>query len=612
MNRDTLKGYFPWLVIGLCLAVALFPMVLNDAYLLRIWMLLLIYAVIALGLNLVVGLAGLVSLGQAGLLAIGAYTTAILTTKLGIGFVPAVAASMALTAIFGVLLAYPTVRVKGVYLAVITIAFGIVVENVAIEWSGLTGGTTGISNIPKISLLGLELDDVNFFYLIGVVFIVAFIVHFNLMFSRFGRAMRAATQSETAIRSLGVNPITARTLAFAVAAVYAGVAGALYAYLNSYVNPDTFRFLDSLRYLLMVILGGAGTVLGPVLGAAVLTYIPELFQAFGVWQHFAYGALLAFVIFAMPLGIVGTVTYWYGKTKPKQSRNSQTWPAPEPLVNNLLEFQKEAGEIALSVKEMTVKFGGLTANNKISTVVRTGSVHAVIGPNGAGKSTFLNCISGLYTPTEGGIEFQGRAVAGVPMHQLAKMGIARTFQNTELFGQMSCLENVLVGFHTHYESGLLATILRLPKFGREEKHFKELSQALLRFVGLAEYADEQARNLPFGHQRRLEIARALALSPKLLLLDEPAAGLTHAEIEDLKRLIRSLAYRHITVILVEHHVDMIMAVSDQVTVIDYGVVLATGSPKEIQDNPKVIEAYFGGEALDKAVHQEIESEPKDE
>ena len=610
MNRDTFKGYFPWLLIGLCVAIALLPIVMNDAYLLRVWMLLLIYAVIALGLNIVVGLAGLVSLGQAGLLAIGAYTTAILTTKLGVSFFPAVAASMALTALFGVLLAYPTVRVKGVYLAVITIAFGIVVENVAIEWSALTGGTTGIGNIPKISLFGLELNDINFFYLIGATFIVAFIIHCNLMFSRYGRAMRAATQSETAIRSLGVNPIIVRTLAFAVAAVYAGVAGALYAYLNNYVNPDTFRFLDSLRYLLMVILGGAGTVIGPVLGAAVLTYIPELFQAFGVWQHFAYGALLVFVIFAMPLGIVGTLAYWVGKTKPKRSRSSQTWPAPEPLVNDLLQFRQDPGSVALSVRDLTVKFGGLTANNKISTVVQTGEVHAVIGPNGAGKSTFLNCISGLYTPTEGEVEFQGRAVAGVLMHELAQMGIARTFQNTELFGQMTCLENVLVGFHTHYESGLTATILRLPKFGREEKHFKELSQALLRFVGLAEYADEQARNLPFGHQRRLEIARALALSPKLLLLDEPAAGLTHSEIEDLKQLIRSLADRQITVILVEHHVDMIMAVSDQVTVLDYGVVLATGSPKEIQDNPRVIEAYFGGEALDQAVSLEIETEPK--
>lgn len=587
------SGSFPWIVLALAAAIVTLPFVLANAYLLRVWMLLLIYAIVALGLNLVVGLAGLVSLGQAGLLAIGAYTAAILSTKLGVGFLPATLAAMVLSAGFGVLLAYPTVRVKGVYLAVITIAFGIVVENVAIEWSSLTGGTMGISNVPKISIAGYTVTDTGFFYLIGVIFLAGFIFHYNLIQSRYGRAMRAATQSETAVRSLGVNPIMVRTLAFALAASYAGMAGALFAYLNNYVNPDTFRFLDSLRYLLMVILGGSGTVLGPLLGAGILTYVPELFQAFGIWQNFAYGALLAFVIFAMPLGIVGTISHWRARFRPKRMRRSQPWPSEEPLVEKLLEVRQAADSVALSVNDVTVRFGGLVANNKICEQVRSGSIHAIIGPNGAGKSTFLNCVSGVYRPTEGDVQFFGQKITGLAMHQLARLGIARTFQNTELFGQMTVLENILLGFHTHYRCGLVGTLLRLPGFAREEQEFREQAEALLRFVGLAEYSDDQARNLPFGHQRRLEIARALALSPRLLLLDEPAAGLTHAEIEDLKGLIRALAERHVTVILVEHHVEMIMAVSDRVTVLDYGTVIAAGTPQQVQLDPSVIEAYFG-------------------
>jgi ABC-type branched-subunit amino acid transport system ATPase component len=242
---------------------------------------------------------------------------------------------------------------------------------------------------------------------------------------------------------------------------------------------------------------------------------------------------------------------------------------------------------------MTVKFGGLIANNNINEEIKSGSIHAIIGPNGAGKSTFLNCVSGIYKPTDGNIFFDGENIIGLPMHLLAKKGIARTFQNTELFSQMTVLENVLVGFHTQYKTGLIGTLIRLPSFIREEKDFHELAKALLRYVGLDEYADEEARNLPFGHQRRLEIARALAISPKILMLDEPAAGLTHSEIEDLKRLIISLSDKNITIILVEHHVDMIMALSNTVTVLDYGIVIASGTPSQVQENPAVIEAYFG-------------------
>lgn len=594
MNKHAVKIVgFPVLVAGLGIALFFLPQMVANVYELRVWMLLLIYVMVALGLNLLTGLTGLISLGQAGIFAIGAYAVAILSTRFGFGMIPCMLIATALAAVFGAILAYPTVRVRGVYLAVITIAFGIIVENVAIEWQGLTGGTAGISSIPSPSLLGTTLDETGYFTVLAALAMVAFILHYNLIKSRYGRAMRAVSQSETAARTVGINPVMVRLMAFVIAAAFAGAAGGAYAYLNLYVNPDTFRFDDSVRFLLMVILGGSGTVFGPVLGATVLTFIPEYLQAFGSWQRFAYGALLALVMFGMPLGIVGTVNAWAARFSKKVSRGSRPWPCLDNDAQNLLGVGAVAGATCLETVNLTMAFGGLVANQNVSASLKAGQVHAVIGPNGAGKSTFINCVSGFYIPTGGTIRFLGENVTAKVSHQLARMGLARTFQNTELFGDMTVLENVLVGANARYRSGLVATLLRLPSFFRDENKYTEEARQLLAYVGLDEYADEKARNLPFGHQRRLEIARALAMSPKLLLLDEPAAGLTHGEIEDLIKLIRNLASHRLTILLVEHHVDMIMTVSDHVTVLDYGKVIASGSVAEVRNEPAVIEAYFG-------------------
>jgi ABC-type branched-subunit amino acid transport system ATPase component/ABC-type branched-subunit amino acid transport system permease subunit len=597
---------FPLLTVVLGVLLSLLPYAVDNTYELRVWMLLLIYALVALGLNIVTGLAGLVSLGQAGIFAIGAYAVAILSTRFGLGFFPCLAAAVAVSSLFGALLAYPTVRVRGVYLTVITIAFGIIVENVAIEWQGLTGGTNGISSIPGVALFGQKLDDNGFFYLLLAMFMVAFVFHYNITRSRYGRAMRAVSQSETAARTVGINPTVIRLMSFVIAASAAGAAGGVFAYLNLFVNPDTFRFDDSVRFLLMVILGGSGTIIGPVLGAGLLTFIPELLQAFGAWQRFAYGVLLAFVMFAMPLGIVGTIHLWSKRFAKTRSRNSRPWPAITSHTEALFRHGAQRGEVCLRTSDLSMIFGGLVANDRVSETLRVGTVHSVIGPNGAGKSTFINCISGFYKPSKGRIEFMGRSATGKPSHALARMGLARTFQNTELFGDMTVLENVLVGSDSRFRSGLLSTLFRLPSHFADERAYTLQAQQLLAYVGLDDYAEEKARNLPFGHQRRLEIARALAMSPSLLLLDEPAAGLTHGEIEDLMKLIRDIASHQVTVLLVEHHVDMIMAISDHVTVLDYGKIIASGTVQQVRNDPAVIEAYFGSGSPDtQALEKEV-------
>jgi branched-chain amino acid transport system permease protein len=557
-----------------------------------------ILMIVVIGLNVLIGHAGLVSLGQAALYGLGAYVAAWLTARAGVSFLPAMVVAIIVTAIFGAILAYPTVRVKGVYLAVITIAFGLVFQNILVEWLSVTGGTQGLTGIPRGEVFGVRLVRPLYFWVVAACLVVAFIIQYTIIYSRYGRAMRATSQSENASRALGINIAGIRTLAFVLSAVFAGLAGGLYTFLNLFVNYETFTFFNSVGFLIMVILGGTGTLLGPILGTSILTYIAEILQDLREWQIFAYGVLLAVIMFVLPKGIVGSIAALIERfTTTSRARKMEAWPNRTIPLDVLLPTGGARTPVAVTTNALTLQFGGLTAVDHVSLNVKPGTVHALIGPNGAGKSSLLNLISGFYQPTSGEALMDRIDVTGKPSHVLARQGIARTFQNTELFGQMTVLENVLTGFHSHYRSGVVETLCRLPRFIREEKAFLNQANQLLAFVGLADYADAQAANLPFGHQRRLEIARALALRPKLLLLDEPAAGLTHAEIEDLKTLIRMLTEHGVTVILVEHHVEMVMSISDYVTVLDYGKVIASGTAAEVQGNPLVIEAYFGTGAV---------------
>mgnify|MGYP001806143546 CR=1 FL=1 len=566
------------------------PLLADNEYELRLFMLFLIYGVIAVGLNVLVGLTGLVSLGQAGLFALGSYTGAILATRAGFDMITASLAAALVAGLFGVLLAYPTVRVRGVYLAVVTIAFGIIVENVAIEWQSLTGGTTGITSIPAPNVFGWRLSGFAFYGVLAATLFIATLATHNLKTSRFGRAMLAVSQSEIAARAMGIDATGMRTMAFVVASVTAGLAGTFYAFLNAYISPDIFTFSDSVRFLLMVILGGAATTFGPVLGAYLLTYLPEFLQQFALWQKFAYGALLLLVMFALPKGILGTLGLLLKRLRPVDRAVSTQGAIPAEASLRPAEPGLAAELVA---RGLTVRFGGLTALSEASLRVKGGEVHALIGPNGAGKSTFVNTISGFYTPASGDCELDGIALTGLRSHQIARVGLSRTFQNTELFGDMSVLENVIAGYQRRLTYGVVDAVLRTPRMRREEAQARQVAIGLLAFVGLEAYGNEAARFLPFGLQRRLEIARALAAKPRLLLLDEPAAGLTTQEIDDLEAVIRRIAALGISVLLIEHHVDLIMAVADTVTVLDYGQVIASDTPSVVQDDPRVIEAYFG-------------------
>jgi len=566
---------------------------------LRIYTRIMIFAIVVIGLNILLGAAGLISLGHAALYGFGAHVAALLALRAGVGFIPGTIAAVLVTAAMGAVLAYPSVRVRGVFLAVITVAFGLVFVNILREWVSFTGGASGLSGIPRGQILGLELslrprDYYAFYYVTLASLVLAFVLQYTILRSRYGRAMRASAQSENAARALGISIIRIRTIAFMISAGFAGLAGSLFTYLALFVNYETFSFTQSVEFLLMAILGGAGTLLGPLVGTVTVFYSAVLLQAFEQWQTFFYGLMLLVVLFVMPKGIVGTVEGWLAARRDRgRMPSSSDWPHWTAELDDVVRPADDAGRDVLRLEGLTVRFGGLVAVDGVDMVAQSGSVHALIGPNGAGKSSVINMISGFYTPSAGTIHLAGQDVTGASSLQMAAAGVARTFQNTELFGAMTALENVMVGFTNSMQGGFLATALRLPLARREEARVRARARALLDFVGLSDYADAAAGSLPFGHQRRLEIARALALRPRLLLLDEPAAGLTHGEIEDLVRLIRVLAERKLTILLVEHHVDMIMAVSDHVTVLDYGQVIASGAPSRIRDNPRVIEAYFG-------------------
>jgi branched-chain amino acid transport system ATP-binding protein/branched-chain amino acid transport system permease protein len=340
----------------------------------------------------------------------------------------------------------------------------------------------------------------------------------------------------------------------------------------------------------MVILGGAGSTFGPVIGAYLLTYLPEYLQQFQLWQKFAYGALLLIVMFVLPRGIVGTLKYAFDRLRPTDAVPDAS---DSFSVETSLRYEKKTLAPELVATALTVRFGGLSALTNASLRVKGGEIHALIGPNGAGKSTFVNTISGFYLPDEGRCEFDGVELIGRRSPDIARLGLARTFQNTELFGEMSVLQNVMAGYDRRLSYGLFQALLRTPRMRREEIECRRTAVGLLAFVGLSQYANEEARFLPFGLQRRLEIARALASKPRLLLLDEPAAGLTTQEIDDLETMIRRIAGLGISILLIEHHVDLIMALADNVTVLDYGQVIASDAPAAIQVDPRVIEAYFG-------------------
>ncbi len=578
----------PWLLLVL---VALAPLLVEGTYFRYLGIIVFIYGIVAVGLNILAGYAGQFSLGHAALMAMGAYTTAILSKALapmpffaatGLHIWLGIVLGTCVAAGFGALLAFPALRVRGPYLAMVTIAFGWVIFKILQEWVSVTGGDLGLASIPKAQIGPWQLGTQEYYYVVLAMFALALVLQRRIVESPFGMRLRAMKYSEIGIASVGINVYRLKVTVFIVSAAFAGFGGALFAHQQNYVSPDNFQFFSSVFFLLAILFGGAGTLSGPVIGAAVLTLLPEFLHDFDKYRLIVYGSFILLTLYFLPSGVMGMF-------RRKPGRNAA---APDvkaiPMATQELAASRGA---SLELRSISRAFGGVKAVRDASFKVEAGTIHALIGPNGAGKTTIINIITGFYQPSSGEILLDGAAPRVGSMDAAARLGIARTFQTIKLFGEMTVLEHVMVGFSSTSSAGLWSALLSGSRL--EEDGQLATARELIRFVGLSGYEEVPANTLAYGHRRLLEIARALAVKPRVLLLDEPAAGLVAEEIQALGSVIRRLKNTGMTVILVEHHMDLVVRVSDRITVVDYGAVIAEGSPAEVQRDARVVAAYLG-------------------
>jgi ABC-type branched-subunit amino acid transport system ATPase component/ABC-type branched-subunit amino acid transport system permease subunit len=548
---------------------------------------------VALGLVLLTGVAGVMSFGQQVFAGLAAYTSAVLTTKYGASPWISLFAGLALVALVSLFLGAITLRLSGHYLPISTIAWGIAIYFMFGNME-LLGKHTGLPDVPPIAVGGLRLDTgPKIYYLIWALTLLALVAAANLLDSRTGRAIRTLRFRGVMAESFGVDTARLKAVVFLYAALLAGLSGWLYAHFLRFVSPGAFNVNAGIDYLFMAVIGGASHVWGAVMGASVLVMLKEWlkdvlptgFGSSGNFEIVVFGLLMMLLLHRAPAGLGPILARW--TVKPRRKAID---PDAAPLGHRDVPKIKSI----LEVEKATRRFGGLVAVRELSFGMERGEILGLIGPNGAGKSTMFNLITGVLACDGGRIAFCGEPIAGLASSQIARRGIARTFQHVNLVGTMTVLENVALGAHLRGRKNTLQAMLRVDR-GEEARLLAEAARQVER-VGLAAHLHDAAGSLPLGSQRLVEIARALAADPVLLLVDEPAAGLRYAEKQQLADLLRRLRGEGMSILLVEHDMDFVMRLVDRLVVMDFGEKLAEGLPNEIQAHPAVMEAYLGSVA----------------
>jgi branched-chain amino acid transport system permease protein len=546
---------------------------------------------LAASINLLTGMVGQISLGQAAFMGIAAYTS-VLTVKAGL--LPlwlSIPAGTVLAAGVGALLSIPAGRVREFYLAMMTLAFGMIFVEIIREFEWITGGVMGVTGIPSPQLRNLEVfghrvttDD----YLRLLIVIGAATVYALSRFtrSRFGRAYFAVHESEPAARSIGIGSEAIKRQAYMLSAGLAGLAGGLYGHLVSYIGPESFELHRSIEILVMSVIGGLGSLAGQVLGAVALTWLPLQLEAFNDYKFIIYGVVLVAIFVVMPKGLAGLLL------QPPRFIDARI-KGSTSVASGAVIAERKPGETVLTWRNVRRDFAGLTAVADFSMDLRSGEVVALVGPNGSGKSTMVNVLTGVYAPSAGEIMLKGRSIGGLSSDAIAKQGMVRTFQDPRLVGRFTVLENVLLGGHLASRYGVVEAMTGLGRTNGDERGEVERARAVIALMDLTGVAERVLETLPYGYRRLVEVARALMVDPDVVLLDEPAAGLSEVEIDRLGSIIRMLRDRGVAVLIVDHHMDFLATLAGSVVVLDSGNDIYRGTMEGMRQDDRVAECYLG-------------------